>query len=60
VNALFFVLFTAVLLFVPVQAVATVLGGIVLAFGSIARGLLFLELTTSSRRAREFARRSAG
>ena len=60
VNALFFALFTAALFFVPIQAVATVLGGIVLAFGSIARGLLFLELTTSSRRAREFARRSAG
>jgi len=60
VNALFFVLFTGALFFVPFQAVATVLGAIVLAFGSIARGLLFLELTTSSRRAREFARRSAG
>jgi len=60
VNALLLVLFTAALFFVPIGALATVLGGIVLAFGSIARGLLFLELTTSSRRAREFARRSAG
>jgi len=60
VNALLFVLFTAALFVVPIQALGIVLGGIVLAFGSIARGLLFLELTTSSRRAREFARRSAG
>ena len=60
VNALFFVLFTAALFLVPVPAVAIVLGGIALAFGSIARGFLFLELTTSSRRAREFARRSTG
>jgi hypothetical protein len=60
VNALLFVLFTAALFVVPIQTIAIVLGGIVLAFGSIARGLLFLELTTSSRRAREFARRSAG
>ena len=58
-TALFIVLLFAVSL-VPVPVVALVLGGIVMAFGFIARGLLFLELTTSSRRAREFARRSAG
>jgi hypothetical protein len=34
--------------------------GLVLAFLFIMRGLLFLELTTSSRRAREFRRRAAG
>ncbi|HJQ83691.1 MAG TPA: hypothetical protein VKA21_06440 [Candidatus Binatia bacterium] len=33
--------------------------GIVLYFGMIVRGLLFQELTTSSRRAREFRRRAA-
>jgi hypothetical protein len=38
---------------------ATVLG-LVLSYATIARGLLFLELTTSSRRAREFQRRAAG
>jgi hypothetical protein len=34
--------------------------GIVLYFGAIARGLLFLELASSGRRAREFRRRAAG
>src|SRR5262249_8165676 len=34
--------------------------GFVLAYLFIMRGLLFLELTTSSRRAREFRRRAAG
>ena len=34
--------------------------GIVLYFGMIVRGLLFLELASSSRRAREFRRRAAG
>ena len=34
--------------------------GIVLYFAMIVRGLLFLELATSSRRAREFRRRAAG
>jgi uncharacterized membrane protein len=34
--------------------------GIAFAFIFISRGLLFLELTTSSRRAREFQRRFAG
>jgi len=45
---------------VPFMPLALVLGGVALAFISIARGLLFLELTTSSRRAREFQRRAAG
>jgi hypothetical protein len=58
-TALFIVPLFAVSV-VPVPIVALVLGGIVMAFGFIARGLLFLELTTSSRRAREFARQSAG
>jgi len=34
--------------------------GLMLAYATFARGLLFLELTTSSRRAREFKRRAAG
>ncbi len=34
--------------------------GLAAAYGWVVRGLLFLELTTSSRRAREFARRAAG
>jgi hypothetical protein len=34
--------------------------GVVLAYLFVVRGLLFLELTTSSRRAREFRRRAAG
>ena len=34
--------------------------GIVLYFGTIVRGLLFLELASSGRRAREFRRRAAG
>jgi hypothetical protein len=37
-----------------------VVGGLALAFMLVCRGLLFLELTTSSRRAREFRRRAAG
>jgi hypothetical protein len=36
------------------------LGGLALAFMLICRGLLFLEITTSSRRAREFRRRAVG
>jgi hypothetical protein len=43
--------------FAPLAVVAT---GIAFAFIFISRGLLFLELTTSSRRAREFQRRFAG
>ena len=34
--------------------------GLMLSYATLARGLLFLELTTSSRRAREFKRRAAG
>jgi hypothetical protein len=45
---------------VPFVPIAIVTGGIAFAFLFIARGLLFLELTTSSRRAREFRRRTAG
>lgn len=59
-TVLFVTLMAAVVFFVPVFGVALVLAGIVFAFGSIARGLLFLELTRSSRRAREFARQMAG
>jgi hypothetical protein len=44
----------------PFLPVALVTGGIALAFMFIGRGLLFLELTTSSRRAREYQRRLAG
>jgi hypothetical protein len=45
---------------VPVPGIAVVLTGLAAAFACIVRGLLFLELTTSSRRAREFHRRAAG
>ena len=45
---------------VPFLPVAVVTGGFAMAFMFICRGLLFLELTTSSRRAREFQRRVAG
>ena len=45
---------------VPFTPLALALSGLAFALMSIARGLLFLELTTSSRRAREFARRAAG
>ena len=62
INVLLAVLFRAVVEYVPVigVGVALVLAAIVLTFGFIARGLLFLQLTTSSRRAREYARRAAG
>jgi hypothetical protein len=60
INVIFAVLLWAVDQYVPVMSVAFVLLGVVLTFGFVARGLLFLELTTSSRRAREFARRAAG
>jgi hypothetical protein len=42
------------------QTVASVAVGLVLAYASIVRGLLYLELATSSRRAREFQRRAQG
>lgn len=45
---------------VPVVPLAVLLGGLALTFMFIGRGLLFLELTTSSRRAREFQRRAMG
>lgn len=45
---------------VPFEPVAIVTGSIAFAFMFICRGLLFLELTTSSRRAREFQRRAMG
>jgi hypothetical protein len=41
---------------IPILPVAVVASGVAIAFAMIARGLLFLELTTSSRRAREFRR----
>ena len=44
---------------IPYAPAAVVADGLALAFMFIVRGLLFLELTTSSRRAREF-RRAAG
>ena len=44
---------------VPVLPVAVVGGGIALTFMFVCRGLLFLALTSSSRRAREFQRRMA-
>jgi hypothetical protein len=43
-----------------VQTVASVAVGLVLAYASIVRGLLYLELSSSSRRAREFKRRAEG
>jgi hypothetical protein len=44
----------------PLGLFAEVVGGFALAFMAVCRGLLFLELTTSSRRAREFQRRATG
>jgi hypothetical protein len=44
----------------PFGLISAVGAGLVATYVSIARGLLFLELTTSSRRAREFRRRSGG
>jgi len=44
---------------VPLQPAAVLAGGGAGAFMFIVRGLLFLELTSSSRRAREFQRRAA-
>ncbi|HEV7731898.1 MAG TPA: hypothetical protein VGR62_07035 [Candidatus Binatia bacterium] len=44
----------------PYGIVTALAAGLVALFGGILRGLLFLELTTSSRRAREFQRRAAG
>lgn len=44
---------------VPFLPLSIVLAGFALAFMFIVRGLLFLELTTSSRRTREFQQRAA-
>ena len=44
----------------PYGIVAEALSGVVLYFAMIVRGLLFLELASSSRRGREFRRRAAG
>ena len=44
----------------PYDVVVEAATGIVLYFAMIVRGLLFLELASSSRRAREFRRRAAG
>lgn len=44
----------------PFGVVSAVVLGFVAAYAFIVRGLLFLELTTSSRRAREFQRRASG
>lgn len=44
----------------PYGVVTALVAAVVALFGGIMRGLLFLELTTSSRRAREFQRRAAG
>lgn len=44
----------------PYGVVTALAAGLVALFGGIMRGLLFLELTTSSRRAREFQRRAVG
>lgn len=44
----------------PFGLVAAAGAGLVAAYWSVVRGLLFLELTTSSRRAREFRRRAEG
>jgi hypothetical protein len=45
---------------IPFAPVAVALGGFALAFMFVCRGLLFLELTSSSRRARDFQRRAMG
>ena len=44
----------------PLGLVSAAGAGLVAAYGWVVRGLLFLELTTSSRRAREFRRRAQG
>jgi hypothetical protein len=44
----------------PFGLVSAAGAGLVAAYGWVVRGLLFIELTTSSRRAREFRRRAAG
>lgn len=44
----------------PYGVISAAGAGLVAAYVSVARGLMFLELTTSSRRAREFRRRAGG
>ena len=44
----------------PLGLISAAGAGLVAAYGWVVRGLLFLELTTSSRRAREFRRRAEG
>ena len=44
----------------PFGVISAAGAGLVAAYVSVARGLLFVELTTSSRRAREFRRRAGG
>ena len=58
-TALLLVL-TALVSTVPFMPLALVAGGIGFTFMFVARGLLFLELNASSRRARDFQRRAAG
>ena len=59
-NVVLLATLVGVRLVVPSGPLAEALVGILLYFGTIARGLLFLELATSGRRAREFRRRAAG
>jgi hypothetical protein len=51
---------TAIASGIPFMPLALVAGGVALTFMFVARGLLFLELNTSSRRQRDFQRRAAG
>jgi hypothetical protein len=44
----------------PLGLISAAGAGLVAAYGWVVRGLLFLELTTSSRRARDFRRRAEG
>jgi hypothetical protein len=44
----------------PYDVIVESATGLVLYFAMIVRGLLFLDLASSSRRAREFRRRAAG
>jgi hypothetical protein len=44
----------------PLAPLGTIAASLVLVYGFVVRGLLFIELTTSSRRGRAFHRRAAG
>src|SRR6266850_2062053 len=59
-NIAFLAAVVAVLAVLPSGILADALVGFILYFGMIVRGLLFLELASSGRRAREFRRRAAG